>query len=206
MRRAVCCFAVLLVTVAVTASGAPALGASAGKLVDNSTLNPPAGDIYTCYADGHNTICRGEQNLSGVNDDSGLTCGERPIYSTGTDTRQLTRYYDENGELVWRRVKASANATWSLSSTGAGPTVTFVGHWGWTVRYSVPGDVDSGFLAAHGTDTLIKSPNGGVIVHEAGTSYAVGADFTDTGVYHGPHTWTTDPAGSLAKVCAALGA
>ena len=68
MRRVHCCFAVLLTTVAVTASGAPALGATTGKVVDNSTLNPPASDIYTCYADGRNTICRGEQNLSGVID------------------------------------------------------------------------------------------------------------------------------------------
>jgi hypothetical protein len=206
MRRGTCVVAVLLTSVAFTAAGAPALGASAGKLVDNSTLNPPAPDFYTCYADGHNTICRGTQDLSGTNEDSGLTCGELPIYSTGTDIRQVTRYYDANGDLVWRRVQASANATWSLSPTGGGPAVTFVGHWGWTVRYAIPGDVDSGFLAAHGTDTLIKSPNGGVIVHEAGTNYAVGADFIDTGVYHGPHTWTTDPVGSLAKVCAALGA
>ena len=206
MRQGTCFIAVSLATVAMTVAGAPALGASPGKLVDTSTLNPPVGDLYTCSANGQNTICRATQDLSGVNEDTGLTCGEFPIYSTGTDTRRLTRYYDENGDLVWRRVHASANATWSLSPTGAGPTVTVVGHWGWTVRYAIPGDVDSGFLASHGTETLIKASNGGVIVHDAGTSYAVGADFTDTGVYHGPHPWTTDPAGTFAKLCAALGA
>lgn len=195
-------------TALAAAASAAAFGSpSSTKIVDNSTLNPPAPDYYTCYADGANTICRGITPESGsfANEDSGLDCGGQPIYSTGVALREATRYYDQNGDLVWRRVHASVTATWSLSPTGAPPTVSEVGHWGWTVHYSVPGDVDSGFLASHGTDELIRSPDGGVIVHEAGTSYAVGADFIDTGVYHGPHLWTTDPD-ALAKVCAALGA
>jgi hypothetical protein len=199
----------ILLTLVTTAFALPAFGApSSTKIVDNSTLNPPAPDYLTCYADGANTICRGIQPGFGsfANLDIGLACGGQPIYGTGVAMREATRYYDQNGDLVWRRVHASVTDTWSLSPTGAPPTVSEVGHWGWTVHYSVPGDVDSGFLASHGTDELIRSPDGGVIVHEAGTNYGVSADFTDTGVYHGPHPFATDPEGTIGKICAALGA
>lgn len=176
------------------------------RIVDNATLNPPAPSFYTCTADGRNTICRGVQDFSLYQEPVGFDCGGRLVYGTGPDIRNVSRYYDENGNLAWRRAEAAATQTWSLSPTGAAPALSFSGHWGWTVRYSIPGDLDSGFLASHGTSFLLKSAATGVVVHEAGTSYAVGAFFEDLGIYHGQAPLETDFEATLANMCAALGA
>jgi hypothetical protein len=198
-----------LAVTAVAGIAAAALVASAAvggtRIVDNETLNPPAPTFYTCTADGSNTICRGTQDFSVDNEPIGFDCGGRLVYGTGSDIREVSRYYDENGNLAWRRAHATATQTWSLSPTGAEPALSFSGHWGWTVRYGVPGDLETGFLASHGTDFRLRSPANGVIVHSAGTTYAVGANFEDLGIYHGLHPLETDFDATLAKMCSALG-
>ena len=69
--------------------------------------------------------------------DFDLPCGT--IYETSHYHGDGTRWYVDR-LVVKRHVAASLDGTWSLSPTGAGPTVKISGHWsGWTV-WTTPGD------------------------------------------------------------------
>jgi hypothetical protein len=181
-------------------------GAVAGSgVVDNSALNPPAADWYSCTAAGANTICRGTIPIEPVvNEPTGWDCDGQPIYVTEVENvRVATRVYDANGDLDWRRVHATETDAMSLSPIGASPVVTVIGHWGWTVRYAVHGDTSTGMLASHGLEARVMAPDGHVLLHQAGTLYSAGDDFITTG-WHGPHPIEEDFNNFLTAICSGL--
>ena len=101
--------------------------AAAGPLVDPSTLQPPPPNAV-CREDGRQVICDTFLVEEVVNEPIGdfdLPCGT--IYETSHFRGDGTRWYLD-GKVVRRHVAASLEGTWSLSPTGAGPTVKISGN------------------------------------------------------------------------------
>jgi hypothetical protein len=174
-------FALVAVIVLVLVSGtvgrmtAPA---SAGAIVDPNTLQPVPPNA-TCREAGGQVICDTFLVEDAVNQpiaDFDLPCGT--IYETSHFRGDGTRWYVD-GKVVRRHVAASLEGTWSLSPTGAGPSVRISGDWSeWTV-WTTPGD-DSTMVTTRnsGDGFKISAPGFGVINHAAGLSYP-------DGTYHG---------------------
>jgi hypothetical protein len=122
-----------------------------------------------------------------------LPCGT--VYQTSHDPRTGLRWYFD-GLLVRRQVFSVLEGTWSLSSTGAGPTVSFIGHRTWTDVYTVPGDEESAIETFRGLGVRVFLP-GGVI-------QIAGLQLSETEA-HGVFRFPEDPE-VAAALCAALGA
>jgi hypothetical protein len=172
--------------------------AAAGPLVDPSTLQPPPPPDSECRLDGAWIICHTSLEFHPVNEpilDFQLPCGT--LYETANDVRRGIRWYDSNtGKLLKRFVSQDFEGTWSLSPTGAGPTVTVIAHDNWRNLYAVPGDESSGPTIFHGNGFTIRAPSFGVIVHIAGL------DLPD-GTHRGVARVIEDPE-VAAELCAAL--
>lgn len=141
--------------------------ASASSPVDPDTLQPPPPPGAECRAIGSGVRCDTFFLVDVVNEPGfELPCGT--FYETIYDLRTGIRWYDTDGNLVKRLVHQDAEGTWSLSPTGAGPTVSVSAHGGWGEVYPVPGDETSAVGKAYGNGWTIKDEHGGVIAHIAG--------------------------------------
>jgi hypothetical protein len=170
--------------------------ASAGPIVDPSTLQPPPPNAV-CRDDGRQIICDTFLDEDAVNEpitDFDLPCGT--IYETSHYHGAGTRWYVDR-LVVKRHVAASLAGTWSLSPTGAGPTVTISGNFStWTV-WTTPGDDSTQVETASGSDFKISAPGFGVILHDAGRTYPDGTHHGVTAEF--PFTPEVE-----AALCAAL--
>jgi hypothetical protein len=138
----------------------------AGSSVDGTTLTPPVAPGTPCETDGTWVRCDTSNVTTYVNSPAfDLPCGT--FYETGTDDRHATRWY-QDGLLVRRSVQAQYRATWSLSPTGDGPTVTVHGDWNWWIRFPTPGDEATQVLTSHGNALLVIGAKG---------------EIRDTGIY-----------------------
>jgi hypothetical protein len=96
------------------------VSATAGATVDPSTLQPVPPNAV-CRADGSYVICDTFVDETLVNEPIfDLPCGT--VHETSSYHGAGTRWY-VNGLLVKRHVAAGLDGTWSLSPTGAGPTL-----------------------------------------------------------------------------------
>jgi hypothetical protein len=182
------------VAVAALVLAAPSL---AGAIVDPDTLQPVPPNA-TCRDDGRQIICDTFVEEVVVNEpiaDFDLPCGT--IYETSYYRGDGTRWYVDR-LAVKRHVAASLNGTWSLSPTGAGPTVKISGYSSiWSV-WTTPGD-DSTLVEyqTSGNDFKVSAPGFGVILHDAGLTYA-------DGTHHGVSAQIPFPPEVAATLCAAL--
>jgi hypothetical protein len=173
--------------------------ASAGAIVDPNTLTPVPPNA-TCRDDGRQIICDTFFVEDFVNDpipDFDLPCGT--IYETSHYRGDGTRWYVDR-LAVRRHVAASLEGTWSLSPTGAGPTVNISGYYsGWTV-WTTPGD-DSTLVetSSGGNDFKISAPRFGVILQDAGLTY-----LPPDGTHHGITAQIPFTPEVAAELCAAL--
>ena len=169
----------------------------AGAPVDPDTLQPVPPNA-TCRDNGPQIICNTFLLESGANEpiaDFDLPCGT--IYETFNFRGDGTRWYVDR-LAVKRHVESSVTGTWSLSPTGDGPTVKISGHWSVQTVWTTPGD-DSTLVEtmSSGNDFKVSAPGFGVILHDAGLTYA-------DGTHHGVSAqfpFTPDVATTL---CAAL--
>jgi hypothetical protein len=171
--------------------------AAAGPLVDPSTLQPPPPNAV-CREAGGQVICDTFLVEELVNEpirDFDLPCGT--IYETIHYRGDGTRWYVD-GKVVLRHVEASLKGTWSISPTGAGPTVKISGSWSvWTV-WTTPGDDSTAVdTRSSGSDFKLSAPGFGVINLSAGLTYADGTHRGITPVF--PFTPEIE-----AALCAAL--
>ena len=170
--------------------------AAAGPIVDPSTLEPEPPNAV-CREDGRQVICDTFVVEEPVNEATGdvLPCGA--IYQTSHYRGDGTRWYVD-GKVVRRHVAASLDGTWSLSPTGAGPTVKISGYWStWTV-WTTPGDDSTAVdTRTSGSDFKISAPGFGVIIHGAGLTYP-------DGTHHGISFEFPFPPETEAALCAAL--
>jgi hypothetical protein len=81
-------------------------------------------------------------------------------------------------------------------TAGDGPRVELVGHLNWWSTFSVPGDETTESTTAHGLDTRLEAPDGGIIAIIAGRTDPEGA-------HSGVARFVDDPAIAEA-ICAAL--
>jgi hypothetical protein len=154
--------------------------ASAGAIVDPSTLQPPPPNAV-CRDDGRQIICDTFVDEVAVNQpitDFDLPCGT--IYETSHYHGDGTRWY-VNRLLVQRHVAASLDGTWSRSPTGAGPTVTISGHLSGRTVWTTPGVDSTAVETIQGSDFKVSAPGFGVILHDAGLSYSDGTHRGVTG-------------------------
>ena len=148
--------------------------AGAGPIVDPSTLEPEPPNAV-CREDGRQVICDTFVVEEVVNEPIGdfdLPCGT--IYETSHFRGDGTRWYVD-GKVVRRHVAASLDGTWSLSPTGAGPTVKISGHWSfWTVWRTPVDDSTAVDTRSSGSDFKLSAPGFGVINLSAGLTYPDG--------------------------------
>jgi hypothetical protein len=180
----------LAIAIAALTSLGGATATSAHTLVDPTTLTPPLLPHRVCYEDGPWVKC----DTSGTDTTENepifeISCGT--IYETATYIGHATRWY-ENGLLVERNATERIRGTWSLSPTGAGPTVDIAANDGWHETFLVPGDLSSDSVVARGNFLRISG---------------MGADFRDVGIYgpegthHGLFSFTDE---ATARLCAML--
>jgi hypothetical protein len=173
---------------------AGASGAFAGS-VDPSTLTPPPPPGARCFTTGPGRVtCDTFLNFTLENaPDFELPCGM--LYVTGTDFRDGFRFY-EDGLMVRRHVTAHFDATWSLSPTGDGPSVSLIARLSWWEVWPVPGEDNEGVLVAStGVDIKAISPGLGAFFQISGRTIA---DGTHTGIF------TAFSDESIAALCGAL--
>ena len=180
----------LAIAIAALTSLGGATITSAHTLVDPTTLTPPLLPFRVCYEDGPWVKCDTSGTDTWENEAVfDLPCGT--IYETATAISHATRWY-EDGLLVERNATQSVRGTWSLSPTGAGPTVEIAANDGWHETFLVPGDQSSVSEVAHGNFLRISG---------------MGGDFRDVGIYgpegthHGLASFTDEAA---ARLCALL--
>ena len=174
---------VIVLVLASGTVGRTTVSAFAGAIVDPNTLQPVPPNA-TCRLDGPKIICDTFVVEDLVNEPIfDLPCGT--IYETSHYRGDGTRWYVDR-KVVQRHVAASLEGTWSLSPTGAAPTVRISGYWSiWTV-WTTPGDNDTAVdVSSSGSDFKISAPGFGVILHDAGhtdldgTHHGITGDFTD---------------------------
>src|SRR5262245_25084956 len=171
--------------------------ASAGALVDPSTLQPVPPNAV-CRADGPQVICDTFVIETLMNEPIfDLPCGT--VYETSYYRGDGTRYYFD-GLLVKRHVAASLDGTWSLSPTGAGPRLNETASFSTDSYWPVPGSGgdETAVLTQHGSSFKIRASGAGVIIQDSGTWYP---DGEHRGLLRGLPSPETD-----AALCAALGA
>ncbi len=171
--------------------------AAAGSVVDPSALQPPPPNAV-CREAGGQVICDTFLVEEVVNEpiaDFNLPCGT--IYETSHYRGDGTRWYVD-GKVVRRHVEASLEGTWSLSPTGAGPTVKISGSSSvWTV-WTTPGDDSTAVDTLNsGNGFKISASSFGVINHDAGLSQPDGPHHGILGEF--PFTPEIE-----ASLCAAL--
>ena len=170
--------------------------AFAGAIVDPNTLQPVPPNA-TCREDGPQIICDTFFVEDAVNEpipDFDLPCGT--IYETSHYRGDGTRWY-VNRLVVRRHVAASLDGSWSLSPTGAGPTVKLTGYYSYWTVWTTPGDDSTAIDTSNsGSDFKISAPGFGVIVHNAGLTYP-------EGTHHGLTAFPFTPEAE-ATLCAAL--
>jgi hypothetical protein len=186
--------AIGLAAVAIAGSIVPS--AALGRtLVDPTTLTPPLKPSRICYQLGPYVQC----DTSGVTITENepvdeLPCGQ--MYETGKHVSNSTRWY-QGGLLVRRAVQEQEAGTWSLSPTGAGPSVAWTKDSSFIDEFAIPGDISSFVRFGHGL--FLHVPALGTDLHESGLS------IDDGDVSHG--LFTTDGDGTdtgIARLCALL--
>ena len=184
-----------LAILALTGLIGAAVPAAAGPPIDPNTLQPVPPNA-TCRDDGPQIICDTFLEETAVNEPvADLPCGT--IYETSYYRGDGTRWYVDR-LAVKRHVAASLDGTWSLSPTGAGPTVKISGHWSiWSV-WTTPGD-DSTLVEyrSSGSDFKLSAAGFGVILHDAGVTYA-------DGTHHGVSAQIPFTPEVTATLCSAL--
>jgi len=144
--------------------GAPA---SAGDLVDPTSLVPEPPPGATCRANGASVICHTTFNSSVQNEPAfPLPCGL--VYETADDVRRGIRWYVD-GRLTRRFVFQDASGSWSLSPTGEGPSVTWVAHANWqNVNIDADASEETWPTTLHGVAQRVTGPDGQVIFQFSG--------------------------------------
>jgi hypothetical protein len=188
-------FGAALVLAAAMAAVSWTSTASAGALVDPTTLQPVPPNAV-CRADGPQVICDTFVDETLVNEPVfDLTCGT--VYETSSYHGAGTRYY-VGGLLVKRHVAASLDGAWSLSPTGAGTKLNLSAHFSDESYWPVPGSGgdDTAVTTQHGASFKVSAPGAGVIIQDSGTWFP---DGEHRGILKGLPSPETD-----AALCAAF--
>ena len=163
--RALAAAGVMVMAFAGLATGASP--AAAAGSVDPATLLPPPPPGAECRSVGAGVVCHTTFDASHENEPAfELPCGL--LFESAQDVRRGIRWYVD-GSLTRRAVFQNASGSWSLSPTGAGPSVTWVAHANWSNR-----DVDASApeetwpTTFHGVSLRVSGPHGSPLFLFAG--------------------------------------
>ena len=173
----------------VIGSLAGATVATARTPVDPTSLTPPLKAFRVCFEEGPFVHCDTSGVVEFVNEPTDeAPCGL--IYETSTEQSHSTRWY-QDGLLVRRAVQVKVSGTWSLSPTGAGPTVRFGRDISWDEHEAIPGDIDSGVLSQRGS--TLRVPQVGSGLHDSG-------QWLPDGMHVGHVAYTDEGAARLCEL------
>jgi hypothetical protein len=194
--------------------GITTIDPSDSRLVPNPIESSDPGTVWSCRLTGPEVQCTGTLTISWVlQEGPGDWCAV-PLYSVnGTFTRTQTRYYtfdaDSGQYLEYKRLIHLYSNEYLTPEPDPSSTNIVIGRLNmtWLSTFQTPGDLDSRVTQKQGIDTLIKLPNGELIVLDVGQKTedlvtAPGEDFNFRG------RWDIalgDPAVEFGKVCHALG-
>ena len=176
--------------------------------VDPAGMAPPLNpsyDNWACTDTGTGPICRASLDDAWSNVDTGLACDGRPIYETATYESNPVRWHTPDGLAVRTFDPETFNGRWTLSSTGAGPSITLKTQWNLHYDYLVPGDRSTRVLTSTGSYWQVTARGYGLVWHDVGLVRFVIGSQDEIAVTHGP---TESNYGNLdlvlPRVCAIL--
>lgn len=182
--------------------------AFAGQPIDPATLVPVPPSIYTCQADGVNTICRENQTYSDPPAPSGFLCGSSAnpveLVAQDTNTQQATRYYNAAGFLTRREIHDDFQGT--LTNPLNGALANFTQKDTLHDVLAVPGNLTTVTDTSTGV-YRIDVPGQGTVFQSSGR-LVLAPDGTEVSV-SGQHNIDNYYAGDTAviqKLCTVLGA
>lgn len=197
-----------LVGLAAAAIAAP-VSASSPHQVDPATVKPalnPDFAPWNCFESGQGITCQGSFQPTYANEPIGLQCDGQDVYISGAGREFITRWHTADGLATKTVVHLDYPAdVFSLSPTGAGPSVTVRGHFNRHYVYLVPGDRTSRVMTEVGAIYLVNVPGQGIVVHDTGpVTFAPGQEFEVITSQHGVHDVYDDPSSIDAVICDAL--
>jgi hypothetical protein len=205
MRKLLAILSTVVLLAAVTASGATA---ASPHQVDPAAMTPPLNpsyDNWACSTTGAGPICRASLNDAWANLDTGLSCGGRPIYETGTYESNPVRWHLPDGRAVKTFDPETLDIHWTLSPTGGGPTVDLFSQWNLHFIYPDPGNRDTRVLTSTGSYWQVTAKGHGLVWHDIGLVQFAPGSGDDIVFFHGP---ADSSYGNLdlvmADVCAIL--
>jgi len=205
MRRTI-----MLLVAALAISIAIPLSAQAASphQVDPAGMTPPLNpdyDPWVCTDTGAGPICRGSLSDAWTNIDSEQRCGDAVVYTTGEFHADGVRWHLPDGRAIHTFFENQDTETWTLSSTGAGPSVTVRGRWNLHYVYPDPGDRSTRVLTNTGADWQVTATGYGLVFHDTGLVRYVPGNDDEIDLTHGP---TDSDHGNLdlvmPEVCAIL--
>src|SRR4051794_5429187 len=138
--------------------------AAARTSVDPTSLTPPLKPFRVCWQLGPYVQCDTSGDTFAENEPVDVaSCGQ--LYETAEYRSHSTRWY-RDGLIVRRQVQEHDTGTWSLSPTGAGPSVTFMRDASWDETFTTPGDIGTGVSNVQGAS--LRVPALGMELHESG--------------------------------------
>jgi hypothetical protein len=173
---------IMLLTATVALSIAMPLGALAASphQVDPAGMSPPLNPAYgpwICTDTGGGPICRGSLSEAWTNADSELRCGDDVVYTTGDLQADAARWHLPDGRATHTYFKNLSTEIWTLSPTGAGPSVNVIGSWNLHYVYPDPGDRSTRVLTITGADWQVTAKGHGLVFHDTGlVRYVAGTD------------------------------
>jgi len=177
-------FAVLLAF-----AGPTVVAASSPHQVDPATVSPPLNptfDPWVCTATGGGPICRGTTSFTWTALDLGLSCGGRPIYTTGESTVSGTRWSTPDGRATSSGFHSEAIERWSLAPSGGAPSVRVRARFNESFDYGVPGDLTTRVYTLTGGYYQVTATGAGIVWHDVGYARTDPGPDAPT-VLHGPH-------------------
>lgn len=192
--------------------GAPGVDPSDSRLVPSPIDTSDSGTTWTCRFAGTDVRCAGTLTVGWKEEDGPDDWCSVPLFSlNGAFTRTQTRYYAYDGAtgeyLEYKRL-INLDSDESLTPDPASSDLVIARlNMTWKSLFQTPGDLDSRLTRKQGIDTLIKRPDGGLVLLDVGQktedlTTAPGEDFNFRG------RWDIalgDPAVEFGKVCSALG-
>jgi hypothetical protein len=178
--------------------------------VDPALMTPalnPNFAPWRCVEAGSGITCTGSYAESYQGVPAGLQCGGQEVYLSGSGREQMTRWHTADGRATKTVVHLDyPGDVFSLSPTGAGPTLTISGHFNRHYVYAVPGDLSSRTLTEVGAIYLARAGRGGpLVVHDTGrVTFAPGADFEVVASSGGVHDAYSDPSAIDTAICDAI--
>ncbi|WP_377639192.1 hypothetical protein [Oryzobacter terrae] len=170
-------------------AGAAPMASAGPPPVDPASVSPtlnPNFAPWDCWRAGTGITCQGTWVNTYENEPIGIQCDGQEVYGSGSSREFMTRWHTADGLATRTNVHLGyPSDRYTLSPTGAGPSVTISGHWNRHYTYPVPGEVGSRVLTEVGGRYLGRADDGSRLNGSGGVQYAPGEDFETRASAHG---------------------